>query len=43
MPAGVEFVQRDVDFLESVDPREKSKSDKDKWMDFALDEILDRS
>eukprot|EP00591_Stephanopyxis_turris_P008030 CAMPEP_0195533452 /NCGR_PEP_ID=MMETSP0794_2-20130614/40497_1 /TAXON_ID=515487 /ORGANISM="Stephanopyxis turris, Strain CCMP 815" /LENGTH=56 /DNA_ID=CAMNT_0040665977 /DNA_START=42 /DNA_END=209 /DNA_ORIENTATION=+ len=31
MPAGVDFVQRDVDFLESVDPREKSKSDKDKW------------
>ena len=43
MPMGVELHHDDTELLESVDPREKSKSDTDKWMDFALEDILERT
>ena len=41
LPLGVQLNHDDTDLLESVDPRETSKNDKAKWVDFALEDILE--
>ena len=39
----MELHHDEMEALESVDPREKSKNDNEKWADFALEDILERN
>lgn len=43
LPLSANIQQDETELLESIDPREKSKNDKQKWIDFALEDIVQQT